>query len=192
MIRTGRTRTTFLHNLAAGETDAAWRELCALYEPVLKGVARHAGLQDGDADDVVQETLLATFGALSAGDYDRGRGRLRNWIRGIAANKLREHRRRLRRAEHASLSSDQPADVRLPDEQLDRAWDLAVLKTCLGIVREEVSGTTYQLFHAYALEGEPADVVAQRHGVTVNAVYIAKSRVLARLRGLQEDYGEPV
>lgn len=191
MIRASRTRTTFIHDLQSGNGQAAWRELCALYQPMLKAVALQAGLRPDDADDVTQDTLLAVFGGLKEGKYERDRGRLRNWIRGVLANRIREQYRRHKRLRSQSLDESVACSHDLPDAALDRVWEAALLKTVLGLVRAEVSRVTYEAFRRYALEGESASEVAEQLELSVNTVYIAKSRVMNRLRELYEEFGEP-
>ena len=93
------TSTALLEALRDLNDDRAWRQFCGRYEPALIAFARRTGLQEQDARDVVQDTLMAFLESFRDGRYDRQRGRLRSWIKGIAVNKTRETRRRLSRPE---------------------------------------------------------------------------------------------
>lgn len=186
------TSTALLLGLREPDNEPAWRQFCTRYEPMLLAVVRQAGLSDSDAHDVVQETLLAFVQAFRAGKFDRERGRLRSWLRGIAINELRAYWARARRREAqlaTSPSGANPAD-QIPDEHtlsdiFHREWERGVLAACLDEVRQEVDAVTFAAFELYALEGRPAEEVAAQLRVTKNVVYISKTRVLARVRQLE-------
>ena len=74
------TSTLLLEGLTDPTNDVAWRRFCARYEPMLLAFARKSGFSEADAQDVVQETLVAFLGGFRRGKYDRGQGRLRSWI----------------------------------------------------------------------------------------------------------------
>jgi RNA polymerase sigma-70 factor (ECF subfamily) len=107
-------------------------------------------------------------------------GAFRAWLRGIAFNLLREF---WRRQPDSDAVLDELAD---PRSSLSRFWDREhdrfVLHTLLELVRPEFPEPAWRAFHRLALDGAPAREVAAELDTTVNAVLIAKSRVLARLR----------
>ena len=192
MISTS-TSTFFLDCLQGGQSEQVWSEFCARYEPVLTAVARGAGLQEEDARDVVQESLLAFLEALRAGKYDRDRGRLRSWLKGMVSNKTRDALRRLARREVQVVDSgDATAFLdRFPDERVlsdifEQEWERGVLTECLRQVRDEVDPQTFQAFELYAMADQAVDDVARQLNISRNAVYLSKSRVLSRLRELQQ------
>ena len=157
---------------------------------------KRCGLQDADAEDVAQESLSQFLRSYRAGNYDGSRGcRLRNWLRGIASNCVREFLRR-----RAKTREEQPPDVasetgflaRIPDpagqEGWDQEWNDHVLRLCIEAARGEFDQKTVDAFERYAVKQEPAENVAKRLKLSRNAVYIAKSRVLDRVRRLMADF----
>lgn len=185
---TSTTGTTLLRGLLERK-EAAWRDFHERFEPVLLAVARRAGLRDENARDAVQTTFEVLWTGLRAGRYDRERGRLRSWLRGIASKKIMEAIRRQRRGEiQVTDGSDGTGFLnRIPDEReltdiFDRQWQHWALGECLREVRQEIDAKTFQMFALYALKGWPVERVAEHLGVSRNAVYISKSRVLSRLR----------
>lgn len=180
-----RTSTTLLNSLMDDPTDqSAWRTVCDRYGPAIFRFARRRGLDETEADDVLAETLLALLQAYRAGRYDRGRGRFKTWVFGIALNKVREARRRLTR--HRSPEPMNDADAEPPGEAPDADFGDDVERTlawqCLEAVRRRVAPLTYQAFDLYAVKGRRAEYVARMLGIDTGAVYLAKSRVLRSAR----------
>lgn len=189
------TSLKLLEGLRQADDQTAWQRFCARYEPMLLAFARRVGLQPEDARDVVQETLLVFVKRFRAGDYDRERGRLHAWLGGIAFNKIRDARRRLARREaQMPDSTGTTAFVNhIPDQTeltdiFDQEWRRAVLAECLQAVQQQVSPQTYEAFRLYALDGVPAEQVAEQLGIPRETVYVYKCRVLSHLRKLQEEF----
>jgi RNA polymerase sigma-70 factor (ECF subfamily) len=191
------TSTDLLDGLRREGDDRAWREFCVRYEPALLAFARRAGLREQDARDVVQETFMAFLESFRDGRYDPRRGRLRSWLKGIILNKIREARRRLAgrevqvldRTDTTAFMDGIPDDRELTDV-FDEEWERGVLAECLREVRQQVDAPTYQAFELYAVKSWPPEKVAEQLGISRNAVYISKSRVLSRLRELQQEMSE--
>jgi DNA-directed RNA polymerase specialized sigma24 family protein len=119
---------------------------------------------------------------------------LRAWVRGIAANKICEARHRQARPEVqiADPSNATGFLAGVPDERswpdvFEEEWERAVMAECLETACRQVDGQTYRAFELYALQDWPAEKAAGHLGMSVNAVYIAKSRVLTRLRQIREE-----
>jgi RNA polymerase sigma-70 factor (ECF subfamily) len=191
------TSTRLLEALRERGNEGAWRDFCARYEPMLLAFARTAGLHEPDAQDVVQDVLLAFVEAYWAGKYDPARGRLRSWLKGIGVNKVRAMRRRgARREMQVSEGTDGTGFLtRIPDEaeltaEFENAWQQAVLADCLRAVQEQVEPRTFAAFRLYALEDWPPARVAAQLGMAPDEVYVCKSRVLAHLRKLHECLAE--
>ena len=187
------TSATLLQGLEAQNEDA-WRRFDERYSPVLLSVARHAGLQGDDAQDVVQDTLAAFLDAFQQGKYDPARGRLRSFLLGIISNKIKEaHRRLARRGIQPSDRSDATGFIeRIPDDrELTRVFDeereRRIMAEGLKVARDRFDATTYRAFELYALKGWPVDRVAEHMDVSRNAVYISKSRILSFLREYVKD-----
>jgi RNA polymerase sigma-70 factor (ECF subfamily) len=184
-----RTSTALLEGLRDPANAAAWEAWVARYRPLVMRYARRVGLGADDAEDAAQAILLAFSSAYREGRYDRERGRLRTWLFGIAVNQVRAARRSRRDAVPHDTAAEEAAFGALaaPSEQevaWEAEWRDAVLRECLERVRAEVESRTFRAFELVAREGrDPADV-GRELGLSRDAVYAAKRRVLRRVREL--------
>jgi RNA polymerase sigma-70 factor (ECF subfamily) len=184
------TRASLLVRIRDGRDQEAWRRFVQVYAPVVYGFARKRGLQDADAADVMQDVLRSVAGAAPRLNYDPARGSFRGWLYTVARNKifnfLEAGRHRLGRG-----SGDPGAGERLealagPEWRLAESWDeeyernLAAL--AMGRVQGEVQAATWQAFWQTAVEGRSAREAGEALGMSAGAVYVARSRVLARLK----------
>jgi RNA polymerase sigma-70 factor, ECF subfamily len=167
---------------ARGRKAAAWDRLVALYTPLLDAWLTTAGLQLADREDLAQRVLEILVRQLPDFEHNGRPGAFRAWLRGITINLLREFWRSRPEPDLGSRL-DQLSD---PDADLSRLWDdqhdQHVLHVLMRLVRPEFTDATWQAFRRLALDGAPASVVAGELGLSINAVLIAKSRVLTRLR----------
>jgi RNA polymerase sigma-70 factor (ECF subfamily) len=166
-----------------GDADL-WRRLAALYEPLLRGWLGRQGVQDADQDDLVQEVLLVLARELPGFRHNGRAGAFRAWLRTILVHRLRDFwRSRQRRPASPAEALDQLAD---PASELSRRWDEEhdrhLARQLLRELEPRFAQTTWQAFRRVVLDEVPTDVVAAELGITPNAVCIAKSRVLSRLR----------
>ncbi len=169
--------------------QSAWRRLTELYEPLIQKWVRPHVAQRADAEDVVQEVLTTLVRELPKFDHNHRPGAFRAWLRTITLHRLRAYweKRDARPAAAASLelgdALDQLAD---PASALSRAWDdehdRYVTQTMLESIRLEFQPATWRAFERQVSHGETASEVALELDMSVNAVLIAKSRVLKRLR----------
>lgn len=185
-----RTTTRLLDALREPANEPAWTHIDARYRPVVAGLARRLGLSGADADEVAQHTLAEFVRAYREGRYDRGKGRLSSWILGIARHATLHALRDARRAR--TPGADALADV--PDEHALRSiWaderDRAILARAMGMLRDESSldDRTLLAFDLVALRAVPAAEAAAQCSMSVEQVYVAKSRVVRRLRELVEE-----
>jgi RNA polymerase sigma-70 factor (ECF subfamily) len=183
------TSLSLLDRLHAPANAAAWERLLALYEPWIRGTLRRFPMQLADVDDLVQEVLTVVARRLPEFRHDGRRGAFRCWLRTISANRLGDYWRA--RNARAVATGDTGflkavADLEDPDGTLSRLWDQEhdqyVLRRLLELIEAEFKATTWQAFRRHVLEGAAAGLVATELGLSVNAVLIAKSRVLQRLR----------
>jgi RNA polymerase sigma-70 factor (ECF subfamily) len=183
MAESPTTQPTLLLRLRDARDAEAWGQFVELYAPLVYGYLRRHGLQDADAADVTQEVLRAVAGAVGQFDYDPQRGSFRGWLRAVVRSKLCKFLSARRRqpcgAGEAGRLDDHPA----PD---DASWDLEYERRLFAWaaerVRVEFRAATWQAFWQTCVEGRAPAEVAAALGLSVGAVYIAKSRVLARLR----------
>jgi RNA polymerase sigma-70 factor (ECF subfamily) len=168
---------------------AAWKRLALLYEPLINLWCRQAQLQDADTADVRQEVFLAVANHIA--DFRRagGFGVFRGWLRTITRNKIHDHRRKARPDLTGAGGSDAlralaavpgpwPAGEEHPPPQ-----ELSLLyRRALELIATDFDERVWRAFVEVVVNGRaPRDVAAQ-FGLSANAVYLAKSRVLARLR----------
>ena len=175
--------------------DSAWQLFEARFRRPLLRFARAAGLPAADAEDVTQETLLAFAESYRADRYQRDRGRLCNWLFRIARHKvvdsLRNQGRRARHeapeAQHSSFWNKVPEEASR-EAAWDDIWEESLLAECTQRVQQEVSESTWRAFELTALQAQPAAQVAEQLNLSRNAVFLAKHRVIQRLRKLQQEY----
>ena len=164
------------------EQEPAWNRFVQLYTPLLYHWARRLGMPSADAADLVQEVFALLVRELPLFVYDPGKS-FRGWLRTVTLNKWRDLGRRRAAAPAGGDAglADAPAadDVASFDEAEYRAH---LVKRALQLMQAEFHPTTWKACWEYVVADRPAADVARELGVTVNAVYLAKSRVLARLR----------
>ncbi|HWG47853.1 MAG TPA: sigma-70 family RNA polymerase sigma factor [Gemmataceae bacterium] len=174
--------STSLLEQARERCAGAWERLVAVYTPLLNAWLTAAGLQSADREDVTQRVLEILVRQLSTFKHNGRPGAFRAWLRAITVNLLREFWRSRPQPEAGTMLeqlSDSNAGLsRLWDEQHDRH----VLHGLMNLVRPEFTEATWQAFRRLALDEATTRDVAAELGLSVNAVLIAKSRVLARLR----------
>lgn len=182
------TSTSLLIRIAHGEAGS-WERMVDLYYPLVFNWCRRRGLQPHDAVDVAQEVFAAVAAGLSGFRRDRSTDSFRAWLRGITRYKLADYwRERLGREQAAGGTDAQLALQQLP-ELADPASgeqelsELALLaRRALPLIQGEFEPRTWNAFWRAAVDGQPARAVAEELDISPNAVYLAKSRVLARLR----------
>ena len=179
--------TSLLLRLKGGDPEA-WRRLTSLFGPEVYRWCRKAGLQAEDAADVGQEVFQAVALHVESFQRERPGDTFRGWLWTIAQNKLRDHWRRRRDRPDAEGGTD--AQQRLaewPEEDSSTSCKspplgAAVARRAVEVIRAEFEDRTWQAFWRVSIEGHAAAEVARELGVSLNAVYIARSRVLKRLR----------
>lgn len=190
------TSASFLDSLRASSTEEPWRRLVDLYSPLIRGWLKRHAAAEGDVEDVTQDVLAVVVRRFP--EFERQRcGAFRSWLRTIAVHCLRDQWRRSNRqaavgGSDFALLLGQLEDPHSGISQLwDREHDAHVSQYLLEQVRPQFAPQTWLAFRRFALDGLPAEEVAQELGITANAVFIAKSRVMSMLRqvgqGLLED-----
>lgn len=182
------TSTLLLERLRATGDEAIWRAFDARYRPLLERFARRLGVPEADAPDVAQEALSRFVDAYRRGGFHRDRGRLRQWIYGIARNVATDAiRASIRRG--GALGGSAVQRIETPD----RAAEIWEQEAAEHLVREGMQvmrdtcrfdPQTLRAFERHALDRQPAAVVATELGTSVEKVYVAKHRCLTRLRAI--------
>jgi RNA polymerase sigma-70 factor (ECF subfamily) len=169
-----------------------WAEFDRRYRPILLGFARQLGLDDNDAADVAQESLVRFLSAYRSGEYDRGRGRLRSWLVAIAKYRVADHRRA---TAQRRVTRGQSAIVDVPeDNELEQIWEAEQRQVIFDRAMDELRQTTrltdetLEAFDRLVVHSQPVQQVATALDMTPQGIYDAKSRVVAKLRDILHKY----
>ena len=195
------TQFSLLARIRDPRDGEAWAEFVEVYAPLVYGLARRHGLQDADAADLTQDVLRSVARAAPRFAYDPRRGSFRGWLFTVARNQLRKSALARKRqapgcggAEARRALEEQPAPAE--EEALwDREYQARLFEWAAERVRPAFRLATWQAFWRTAVDSRDPQEVARELGLSVGAVYIARSRVLARikeqLRPLQDDDALP-
>jgi RNA polymerase sigma-70 factor (ECF subfamily) len=177
------TSVTLLERLRQPGEEEAWARFVELYTPLLYYWACRLGLQADDAADLVQDVFTTLVTKLPEFTYDPDKS-FRNWLRTVTRNRWRDLQRRRASSEPKTNTSDL---YRIPDpDPAEAFWETEyrqhLVARALELMRAEFQPSTWQACWETVVSGRPALEVAARLGISVDAVYTAKSRVLRRLR----------
>jgi RNA polymerase sigma-70 factor (ECF subfamily) len=176
------TSPSLLERLRQPGDSTAWGRFVDLYTPLLYYWARRVGLDQSRAADLVQEVLLVLVGKLPEFTYDPAQS-FRSWLRSVATNKWRENCRRQppgREVQGVDLSAVAGPDAAPEFEEAEYHQYLA--QRALALMQAEFQPATWKACWEQVVSGRPAAEVAAELGMSEGAVYVAKSRVLRRLR----------
>jgi RNA polymerase sigma-70 factor (ECF subfamily) len=154
----------------------AWGRFVELYTPLLYRWAGRLGLQDADAADLVQDTLGVLLRAFPEFEYDPGRS-FRGWLRTVLTHRWHRWPRRAALPLAADLTGSDPAD-----EAQEEEYRCYLVGRALKIMQTDFEPPTWKACWECVVNGRPAADVADELGMSTAAVYIARSRVLRRLR----------
>jgi len=182
------TRASLLVQIRDGTNHAAWREFVDLYGPVVYGFARKRGLQDADAADLMQDVLRSVSSAIGRLDYDRKQGTFRGWLFTITRNKVFNFlsARRIRPQASGDSTTNRILTQEPDGHDGSDTWELEYQRRLASLAMDRVKGefqeNTWRAFWLTAVESVPAPDVAKQLRMSPGAIYVAKSRVLARLK----------
>jgi RNA polymerase sigma-70 factor (ECF subfamily) len=178
------TSPTLLNRLRNTDDREAWERFVEIYSPVLYRWARRSGLADQDACDLLQDVFLLLFEKLPEFTYDPQKGRFRGWLRTVASNKLRE---RCRRRRETLVGENRALLERVDEDGASPFWDeelqSELIRRAMFVMQRDFETSTWKACWETAFQGRKAAEVADALGLSVGAVYVARSRVLRRLRG---------
>jgi RNA polymerase sigma-70 factor (ECF subfamily) len=168
--------------------SAAWSQFVRIYSPLIYRYCRRCGLQDSDAADITQNVMHTVMRTIGTFEYDAARGRFRGWLRAVTRSRINDWIER--RERQPAGTGDTGVEQRLR-ELADPAgeedfWEgehrQCLFDWAVEQVRDEFEDSTWQAFWRTSVEGAGTPQVARDLGLSVGAVYVARSRVLARLR----------
>jgi RNA polymerase sigma-70 factor (ECF subfamily) len=183
------TSFSLLNRLRSQPDAESWRRLVELYTPLIQGWLRRHDVPAADADDLTQDVMAVVVRELPQFEHNQQRGAFRNWLRTIAVNRLRALWRSRQRGTPATGGSDflkMLDELEDPQSNLSQLWDQQhdqhVARRLMELVEPQFEPTTWRAFRRTVIDGAKAATVAAELHISPNAVLLAKSRVLSRLR----------
>lgn len=183
------TRTTLLERLKDWRDNPSWQEFFDTYWKLIYGFGIRSGLNEVEAQDVVQETMLAVAKHIPNFKYDRNIGSFKHWLLNMTRWRISDQIRR--RENYAITANDDNATEtqtgpasKVPDPaslDLDALWEAEweknLLDSAVNKVKRQLDPEKYQIFDFLVNKEWPAQKVADAFGLTINQVYLAKHRV---------------
>lgn len=173
----------------AGQNDnAAWELMHDIYRPLIHSWYRGQLGQTPDIEDLTQDVFATVARELPEFDHNGQPGAFRRWLKNICMNRLLGFRRQQQLRGRPVGGSDFQISLQQvsSSEDPDKSWDdehrVAVLRYLLSLASPHFEAQTLQIFHALTTEEKPAADVALQFGVSLGSVYVARSRVLRKMR----------
>lgn len=187
MEQSPQTRPSLLLRIRDFRDEDAWNQFIELYAPLIYGYLRKRNIQDADAGDLTQDVLSSVTSTANDFTYDPQRGSFRGWLLTVTRNKMLNFVSRKKAQTGSGDSGVQRAIEEMTAEEDDRSqWDLEyerrLFEWAAEKARSEFQDSTWQAFWLTAVDNQSASAVAEKLDLSVGAVYVAKSRVTARLR----------
>jgi RNA polymerase sigma-70 factor, ECF subfamily len=183
-----KTSSTLLIRVKSKDQEA-WRRFLHLYGPLVTTWCRRYGVPDSDAADVGQEIFRTVAESIDGFHHDQKGDSLRGWLRTITRTRVLDfHRRNARSAGGVGGSEAQARLLELPDghhthsEATEKEDENLLARRAVEMVLENCKEETRQAFLRVVVEGHHPVDVARDLGITTNAVYLAKSHTLRRIR----------
>jgi RNA polymerase sigma factor (sigma-70 family) len=180
------TRQSLLQRLKVVENQDSWQEFFETYWGLIYSTAMRAGLNDAEAQDVVQETVICVARSMPKFDYDPKIGSFKAWLRKLTKWRVLDHlrRRNARPAPFANFEEDLPMLTDIPDESdsafdshWDEEWKRAIIESAVTKTKVRVEEKQFQIFDLCALQGWPIEKVASTLNISRARVYVSKHRV---------------
>jgi RNA polymerase sigma factor (sigma-70 family) len=182
------TRTTLLQRLKNWQDQSSWQDFFDTYWRLIYSGALKAGLNEAEAQEVVQETMISVAKHMPTFEYDRAIGSFKAWLLNMTRWRITDQLRKRRRLAAHDSFDDTDADARMTgkmmdpvSECLDALWDAEwqknLLDAAIDKVRRRLDPQKYQIFDFYVNKEWPSDDVAKAFGISIDQVYLAKHRV---------------
>ena len=179
------TRSSVLRAVASTENEAAWQRLFDLYAGFVFSIARSKGLNDADADDIVQVVFTDLARNLPTFQYDRAKGRFRSYLAGLVhwrvTDRLKAGKRNMELM--ASFEEESKSTIAAGDAAFEgREWQAAALEEALRRIKPDVRPEHYAAFVASTVEGQDTETVMRLYGLSRDNLYQIRTRLTAKLR----------
>ena len=189
------TQSTLLAQIRSPEDREAWEEFALIYQPVIYRMARRRGMQDSDAQDLVQTVLMRVAGAIDRWERKPG-ARFRHWLRRVAKNSIFSELSRSPKdapvggSDIQELMAEQPAATSEVEQELAVEYMREQYLRAAMSVQSDVNAETWRAFELTVIDGESCETAAKIIGKSVGTVYAARSRVMRRLRDHIQGLGQ--
>ena len=178
------TRSSVLRAVANTENEAAWQRLFDLYAGFVFSIARSKGLNDADADDIVQVVFTDLARNLPTFQYDRAKGKFRAYLSGLVNWRVMDKLKVGKRDADLKASFWEEAKAASSDDNgfAEREWQAAALEEALRRIKPDVNPEHYAAFVASAIEGQDTETVMRLYGISSDNLYQIRKRLTAKLR----------
>jgi RNA polymerase sigma factor (sigma-70 family) len=188
------TRRSLLSRLRNWDDQQSWQEFFDAYWKLIYHVAVKMGLNDAEAQDVVQETVIAVAKKMPEFKYDPAMGSFKNWLLLITRRRITDFlRKQGRRLECVPQPRDPATGTGVMDGVPDprgmdlealweREWEQNITEAAIQRVKNKVAPRQFQIFDCHVLKQWPVSDVTKALGVTAGQVYLAKHRIAALIK----------
>jgi RNA polymerase sigma factor (sigma-70 family) len=192
------TRPSLLNRLKSGDDAESWQDFYRIYGKLVRDFAFRAGLTDTEADEVVQETAIATARNLPEYRYDPKVCRFKTWLLNQTSWRIKDQLKKRQCGERVgggppTLPLDDTAHTatinRVPDNSaadldtlFETEWRKNMFATALERVKEKFSLKQFQVFDLLVLKEWKAAEVAKSLGVSLANVYVIRHRISAAIK----------
>jgi RNA polymerase sigma factor (sigma-70 family) len=179
------TRPSLLLRVRDSGDAAAWGVFLEIYGPIVYSYCRRSSLQETDASDVSQEVMIRVSHAIQRFEYDPARGSFRHWLGRVTRNEIarffQSKARQPETLDASDLATDKTSGI--PSESTwDEHFHTALLDAAIRRIEPLFEPSTWQAFESVWIEDRTPEAASEILGVPVEKIYVAKSRVLKRLR----------
>ena len=203
---TNATRWSLLGRLRDWADEKSWLEFFNRYWRLIYSIAIRAGLNDSEAQEVVQETVIAVAKKMPEFECDPARGSFKGWLLQITwrriADQLRKRHRDTRLLTSPAIDSDDDTQTDALDRHADPAgfelekvwndeWEKHLFEAALEKVKQRANPEDYQVFDLHVLKQFPVAEVARKLGIKTARVYVAKYKVSALLKRAVKECNMP-
>ena len=179
------TRSSVLRAVANTENEAAWQRLFDLYAGFVFSIARSKGLNDADADDIVQVVFTDLARNLPTFQYDRAKGRFRSYLAGLVHWRVTDRLKAGKRDMELKALFEEEAKATGAANDADfeeNEWQAAALEEALRRIKPDVRPEHYAAFIASTVEGQDTETAMRLYGLSRDNLYQIRKRLTERLR----------
>ena len=181
------TRPSLLRRIKNWTDDESWKDFSTTYRGLIFGFALKRGLNESEAEDVVQETMVSVAKSIGQFQYEPARCAFKSWLMQLTQRRITDHLRRNAReqlANNPQSSEHESAMNRIPDpaeSDLERLWneewERNLIETAMNKLKAQVSVKHFQIFYLHVIKNQPTRQVARALALNVAQVYLVKHRL---------------